>query len=135
MSRVRIPGPHGMSNLTTGKTEELVGIGLQLTCQLLEREGRPQGEGAEPGEEEAESKCGWRRGEAGVLSAPPRLRRPAERSPVLGSSGDRLEPGCSAWGGWARVGLHQRGLPSCCSFTRLLWDHLPASTAKSSHLL
>ena len=64
MSRVRIPGPHGMSNLTTGKTEELVGIGLQLTCQLLEREGRPQGEGAELGEEEAESKCGWRRGEA-----------------------------------------------------------------------
>ena len=33
MSRVQIPGPHGMSNLTMGKTEELVGIGLQLTCK------------------------------------------------------------------------------------------------------
>lgn len=43
MSRVRIPGPHGMSNLTTGKTEELVGIGLQLTCQLLEREAGHKG--------------------------------------------------------------------------------------------
>ena len=31
MSRVWIPGPHGMSNLTMGKTEELVRTGLQLT--------------------------------------------------------------------------------------------------------
>lgn len=62
MSRVRIPGPHGTSNLTMGKTKELVRTGLQLTCQLLERDGRPQAEGAGPGEEEAESKrgrCPW----------------------------------------------------------------------------
>lgn len=60
----------------------------------------------------------------GVLLPSASKETRAERSPVLGSSGDRLSQAARG-GGWARVGLHPLGLHSCCSFTRLLWDHLP----------